>query len=187
MQMSGTVVQGINVYKGTWNGTNDIAWTVRSTITPAFDLSYDGVAKIGEYNIAFDPTGQIGYVAIITDIIGGPAVSSFYPVFYRTTDGGNTWSAPIIVDLAQFSCISGNIVAGRPVCTGFDADLTVDVNGDPHLFTTICNGNNAYAIFLVEWHHMFDITSHNGVWNAIDVAESKGDAAYMALLRILLR
>lgn len=167
---NGSATTGFRIFKGVWNGSNDVIWSTNATLTPSFNTAYSGVAQVGDFHIAFDPTGQIGWVSILTHLTGGPTPYAFYPVFYKTTDGGNTWSAPIQVDLGQFNCINANITVGNFASTAFESDLVVDVNGEPHLFTTVCNGNNAYAVFFASWHHMYDITNHFGLWNAIDVA-----------------
>ncbi len=167
---NGTNYTGYRVYKGVWNGSNDFVWSTNATLNTPFNTAFSGVAQVADINIAFDPTGQYGWICLLTHITPGPAAFSFYPVFYRTTDGGNTWSAPMQVDISQFSCISSNITPGNFATCGFDGDLVVDVNGDPHFLTTICNGNNAYAIFFGLWHHMYDITWHNGMFNAMDIA-----------------
>lgn len=167
---TGTAYTGFRIFKGVWNGSSDFVWTTNATITPSFNTAYNGLAQVGDYHIAFDPTGQYGWVSILTHLNSGPSAYSFYPVFYRTTDGGNTWSAAMQVDLGQFNCITNNITAGNFASTAFESDLTVDVNGEPHLLTTVCNGNNAYAVYFGLWHHMFEITYHFGLWNAIDIA-----------------
>lgn len=166
---NGVSTTGFRVFKGVWNGS-DFVWTTNATLTPSFNLAYNGTPQLGDYHIAFDPTGQIGWISILTHLTGGPTPYAFYPVFYKTTDGGNTWSAPIQVDLGQYNCITSNITVGNFASTAFESDLVVDVYGEPHLFTTVCNGNNAYAVFFASWHHMYDITFHNGLWNALDVA-----------------
>lgn len=167
---NGSNYTGYRIYKGIWNGSNDFVWSTNATLTPAFNTSFSGVAQVSDVNIAFDPTGQYGWICLLSHITPGPAAYSFYPIFYRTTDGGNTWSSAMQVDIAQFSCISANITVGNFATCAFEGDLVVDVNGDPHFLTTICNGNNAYAVFFTSWHHMFDITWHAGMFNAMDIA-----------------
>jgi PKD repeat protein len=43
------------------------------------------------------------------------------------------------------------------------------VNGNPHAFCGVGNGDNAYAIFLGAWHAMVDVTMADGVWNPVIV------------------
>jgi PKD repeat protein len=166
---NGTAVTGYRVLKGVWNGSNDIVWTVNTVITPAFNLAYNGSVQSSDYSIGFDPTGQKGWICAITHLTPGPMGYNFYPVFYKTTDGGNTWSGPDQVDIGQFSCVSNLISPGNTATAVFDVDLTVDVNGIPHALMCIGNGNNGYAVFFGNTHHMFDITQEHGLWNAIDL------------------
>ncbi len=166
---NGTLVTGFQIYKGTWTGS-DIAWATNFTTTPSFNLAYDGTLHVSDYNIAFDPTGVKGWMSFLGHLTGGPTNYAYYPVFYKTLDGGNTWVGPIQVDINQFSCATSILSGTNILSCGFEHDLAVDVNGSPHLFTTLCNGNNAYAVYFGSTHHMFDITSLNGVWNAYDVA-----------------
>lgn len=167
---NGSNITGFRIYKGVWNGSTDFVWSTNTTLSPAFNTAFSGSPQIGDATIAFDPTGQYGWVCILTHITPGPTNYAFYPVFYRTTDGGNTWSSAMQVDIGQFSCIAANITGGNVATCGFEGDLVVDVNGDPHFLTNICNGNNAYAIFFSSWHHMYDITWHAGIFNAMDIA-----------------
>jgi Secretion system C-terminal sorting domain len=162
---TGTAYTGFRIYKGQWNGNNDVVWSTNATISPSFNTAYNGAAQVADASIAFDPSGQFGWVCLLTHLTGGPTPYSFYPVFYRTTDGGNTWSSAMQVDLGTFPCVTSNITVGNFASAGFDGDLVVDVNGDPHFITTVCNGNNAYAVFFGSWHAMADITWHGGLFN----------------------
>lgn len=162
---TGTAYTGFRVYKGQWNGSNDVVWSTNATITPSFNTAFSGAAQVADASIAFDPSGQFGWICLLTHITPGPTPYSFYPVFYRTTDGGNTWSSAMQVDLGTFPCVTSNIAVGNFASAGFDGDLVVDINGDPHFITTICNGNNAYAVFFGSWHAMADITWHGGLFN----------------------
>lgn len=167
---TGTAYQGFRILKGTWNGSTDFVWTANNTITPTFNTAYSGVAQVSDIAIAFDPSGQKGWFCALTHLTGGPVPYAFYPYFWKTTDGGNSWTGPEVVDLSQFSCIAPNVISPNVVTTGFDLDLVVDVYGNPHALVPVCTGNNAYAIFFANWHHMFDITQEGGLWNAVDVA-----------------
>jgi hypothetical protein len=165
-----SLVTGFRIYKGTWNGSNDITWATNYTCSPAFSTAFDGTVHVGDYNIAFDPTGNNGWMSFLGHVNGGPTNYAYYPVFYKTTDGGNSWTGPIQVDLNTFSCATSILTGTNVLTTAFEHDLSVDVNGNPHLLTTLCNGNNGYSVFFGSTHHMFDITQLNGVWNAYDIA-----------------
>jgi hypothetical protein len=36
---NGSAVTGFRVYKGTWNGTNDVVWTTNATLVPPFNTA----------------------------------------------------------------------------------------------------------------------------------------------------
>ncbi|HQQ93335.1 MAG TPA: hypothetical protein PLQ93_02175 [Bacteroidia bacterium] len=164
---NGTVITGFAIYKGLWNpSNNDIQWSTNFSVTPGFVSN----TSISDYNIAFDPSGTYGWFSFLSRLSPGPANSSYYPVFYKTTNGGQTWTGPYQVDLGQFTCITTNINLPNVASTNFEHDLVVDVYGNPHMLTTVCSGNNAYAVVYGAWHHMFDITQVNGVWAAYDIA-----------------
>jgi PKD repeat protein len=166
---TGTTYTGIRVLKGTWSGS-DVVWAVNNTISPTFNTAYSGAVQVADLSMAFDPSGMHGFIALLTHVTPGPSTYSFYPVLWETTDGGATWGTAQQVDVAQFPCVTSLITAGNFASTGFDLDLTVDKLGNPHVITTICNGNNAYAVFFSSAHHVFDITRENGIWNAVDLA-----------------
>jgi hypothetical protein len=165
---NGSIITGFAVYKGVWNAlSNDIVWSTNYTLTPNFATA----GLVGDYNIAFDPSGNNGWFSYLSHLSGGPTANSiYYPVFYKTTNGGATWTGPIQVNLNNFTCITNNMVSPNVATTNFEHDLVVDVLGNPHLLTTICNGNNGYSVLYGSWHHMFDITQINGVWGAYDIS-----------------
>ena len=165
---NGATITGFAIYKGIWNpGINDIVWATNYSITPSFATA----GLVGDYNIAFDPTGTYGWFSFLSRLTSGATSNSVYqPIFYKTTDGGLTWTGPTQVNLDNFSCATNNIVSPNAASTNFEHDLVVDVNGNPHLLTTICTGNNGYSVLYGSWHHMFDITQINGVWGAYDIA-----------------
>ncbi len=168
---NGTAITGFAIYKGTWNsGTNDIVWANNFTVSPTFNTAYSSAAYVGDYNIAFDPTGTNGWMSFLGHVSPGPSNYAYYPVFYKTTNGGATWTGPIQVNLTTLGCLTANMTGTNVPTTNFEHDLTVDVNGNPHLFTTICNGTNNYSVLYTAWHHMYDITLRNGLWVANDVA-----------------
>lgn len=168
---NGTYVTGFTIYKGVWNNTtNDIVWSNNFNVSPSFNTGYTATGAVpADYNIAFDPTGTIGYLSFMGHLASGPAGFAYYPVVYKTTNGGNTWSGPLVVDITQFSCLTTNVGVGNIPSAGFEHDLVVDVNGNPHLITLLINGNNAYAVYFGLWHHVYDITLKNGLWAAYDL------------------
>jgi PKD repeat protein len=149
---------GIIVEKGVWNTvTKDVNWT-QTTIPQTFVSFLDANSNTGSaatsFNIAFDPTGQYGWIACLGDI-NVDADSVYDPIFWKTVDGGNTWTGPIWVDLDSIQGVKDRLNPNTIISpfsatsmnpsTAFQADLTVDVNGNPHLLTTVGSGTE-YAI-----------------------------------------
>lgn len=140
------------INKGTWNTvTNDVDWVRHDTIYPDHSTSFDGAAKITGTNISFSPDGQTGWIAWLGDL-NGQTDSTFMPVFMKSTDGGETWGAPVEFNLNTIPWIYDTIRAfwtdstnapassGRAT-TAFDCDLVVDNQGNPHLAVVIGSGS----------------------------------------------
>ena len=117
--------------------------------------------------IEFAPDGLTGYILVLADI-GEVEIStdlSYYPVLWRTEDGGETWTDPIPVALAGedgipevLNFLSDEEIAELyeeplperdeiPFTTSFDCDLSVDAFGNPHIAVVVgITGSDAYSI-----------------------------------------
>ncbi len=128
-----------------------------------------------DIRIAFAPDGLVGYISALWDNMldthaGG---QGYYPILFKTTDGGNTWDSPeaiIIGGSEGFSAVKNYLsdyeledIFGLPIpdrnslifTTAYDHGLAVDVNGNPHIGVTvglietepysIYGGNSGYA------------------------------------------
>ncbi len=189
------ITQGLIIEKGVWNSiTGDVDWTSQ-TIPQTFakqDISNNNTVAgsvATAFNIAFDPTGRYGWAACLGNIRSNPGLDSVYdPIFWKTTDFGAHWTGPIWVDLDSLPGVIGKLgttlsdyVGGGPSTgnptTSYECDLTVDVNGNPHLLTTVGSGKG----FAIEFagYNVYDITyTSNGIsgcnwngWSAIDLAK----------------
>jgi hypothetical protein len=98
-------------------------------------------------NIAFSPDGNVGWVALLASS-SSTTDSVLSPILFKTTDMGQTWTAPTTVNLNSSPWIADSLrtlwvdSTGAPASdgiatTGFDFDLTVDVNGNPHMAVVI--------------------------------------------------
>jgi hypothetical protein len=155
----GTNDSMIVVYKGVWNtSTSDIDWGVFAKLNPNWTVTNDTTHKLSPL-VSFSPDGQVGYIASCADY----GSSTFRPFFFKTTDGGATWSSVITVDLTAFASITDSLdPAGTLVpLMGFDLDLVVDKNGAPHLIGVIGSGD-AYAIQSGLSLNLYDITYTSG-------------------------
>lgn len=180
-----SITDGIIVHKGVWNsGTSKVDWT--ETVLPqafqAQDNSGTTVSVVTSLNIAFDPTGQIGWIAALGDITAGDD-SVYSPIFWKSEDAGATWSAPTQINLADLQGVTENLAtllydgetptSGIPT-TAFDADLNVDVKGNPHLLASVGNGTE-YSIQTAGytmWDITYDTSSIQGCdWRAIYMSD----------------
>jgi PKD repeat protein/photosystem II stability/assembly factor-like uncharacterized protein len=168
LSYDGTNYSGFKILKGIWNGT-DVTWSLNSTILPNFNTAYSGNPVIGDYKIAFDESGQNGWVVLLSHLASGPGANQYYPIFYKTTNGGITWSGPIEIDLATFPSITNNIV-GYPTqvpTTTFDASITVDLNGNPHCVFIVGGGDGLnYSIATNDWMGACHLYNDGVNWNA---------------------
>lgn len=132
-----------------------------------FDISGggDGVT-IPAQKLAFHPDGQIGYMAMLSNNgFNDLAEGSYYPILFKTTDGGDNWDGPFTVQLggpdglpAVLDYLSDALLEmlyEPPIpareelnfTTGFDLDLAVDMYGNPHLLFLVGLGSGEWSIY----------------------------------------
>lgn len=175
---SNDITRGIIVEKGVWDTlTRDVVWTTQE-IHQQFDSFNTGSVNATDaesFDIAFDPTGQIGWISCLGDITNGPTDSVNSPIFWKSIDGGNTWSQAMQVPLDSLPGVvaalhsvtiyttsaggsPGATTSGIPT-TSFEAKLAVDYAGNPHLLCTVGNGGG-YSIESGAGYTMYDITQN---------------------------
>lgn len=131
-----------------------ITWEQELLYAPV--VSYG--TSVADTRIAFAPDGQTGYIMTLSDngVDGFATGLAYYPILYKTTDGGNTWSDAITVPLGGPDGMNG-IVNGlltddqiaelfeEPLpardeiayTTAFTSDFAVDYNGNPVISVVI--------------------------------------------------
>ena len=132
-----------------------------------FDLPTIDNGRPNNTKVAFSPDGMTGWIACLADN-GEVAISeglSYYPILWKTEDGGQNWSDPIIAAIAGEDGIGGihNFLSDEelaelyeapvpdreeiPFTTSFDFDMHVDAFGNPHI-AVICGvtGADPYSI-----------------------------------------
>jgi hypothetical protein len=181
-----TIGPDIFINKGTWNtNTNDIDWVRFDTLNPPHYTGFDGSATVIGPNIAFSPDGQTGWISWLGDLQGG-VDTTIAPCFIKSTDGGATWDTnsyaefdfndvPWIADSLKTLWVdsSMNPVSTGEGTTGFDFDLTVDGNGNPHVFAVVgsrstTTADPGYSIYSGIAKFAADIYSPDGgaTWDA---------------------
>lgn len=130
-------------------------------------LSYG--TTVADTKIAFAPDGMTGYILTLSDNGMDPFIEgqAYYPILYKTTDGGITWDENAIpVILGGPDGLAG-VVNGLlsddqigelynpplperdqiPYTTAFVCDLVVDVFGNPSISVVVgVSGSNPYSI-----------------------------------------
>ena len=181
------IMDSLYLYKGTYasGSPNDVSWVRQLVIDPGFDKSIDGSINATGPNVAFSQDGMTGYIALLSDLTGTPTDSSLHPVFIKTTDGGATWGSPVEVDINATAAWVydtlrslwvdefGSPISDGQATTGFDFDLTVDANGNPHLAVVVGSqgSGSAYSIAGTA-KFLADITSTDGgtTWDVIYIS-----------------
>jgi hypothetical protein len=182
----------IYVYKGIFDpSATDIAWSRTHVLTANTNKTYDGVGRQMQPNMAFSPDGQTAWIGALGDLVGGND-SVYSPILYKSTDGGQSWGAPVEVQLTSLPIIMDSLQSilyltqngdtayvSAPTAT-FDFDITVDNGGNPHFFCTVgagevrslqgvAQGNGkVYSVYPFYTPMMIDITSLDGgnTWTA---------------------
>ena len=174
-----TSVYDDNLYleTGTWdNTTHDFSYTPSELPCP----SPTGTAGMPTTaKVAADPGGtDVWVVTIANNGAASPVFdSTYYPIFYHSSDGGATWGAPIAITLdgpnglpAIKNYISDSRLAQLyttvpprdqvAYTTAFDCDLTVDKWRNPHLLVDICLPGTGFTIYVPDGSNspLFDST-----------------------------
>lgn len=189
---SGSVVYMGNliINKGVWDeNTNDFIFTqelLDAPVNPAITRPVDA-------KVAFSEDGMTGYISILADngtatVIGDSP--GLYPVIFKTTDGGETWSEGVGIQLAgpnglpgivnqllsdeQIAALYNPPLPARtqiPYTTAFDHDIVVDANGNLHIGVVVgVVGSTNYSIVSAEYMFAaYDIYTTDGgtTWHAV--------------------
>ncbi len=161
---SGTpVYQDSIVYgHGIWN-----------TATHAFDYYFQTIPfpcksgmGITDCKVAASPDGNTLWISVLCDATNGTPLldSTFFPVLCRSVDGGQTWEAPINIQLDGPNGLEGikNAYSDYfisqlfnpplpsrdeiPYSTVFDHSLTVDRFGNPHIGVAVGYTTGHYQV-----------------------------------------
>ena len=138
------------ISKGVWNASSDSLEYTHSHVPIPLGSNSNGDAVYAHESIAFGLNGQTGYIVILGYSSTYPTYGIYHPIVLKTTNGGTTWSAPqnVILDslvetsngqqlIDIYRATDSTWTIGN-LSTSFDCDLTVDKNGNPHIFTNVC-------------------------------------------------
>jgi hypothetical protein len=135
--------------KGVWNGT-DFTYTYYPIYYITNSTSPNTVG-ITDVNIAFGDDGLTGYIALIgnQDITNSCYQDTlFYMEVMKTTDGGQTWSCPVDLDIR--TCLDAALIGqgNDTYASSWDLDIVVDKNNNPHIINTIVPKAGAGTVYL---------------------------------------
>ncbi|MBK9290097.1 MAG: T9SS type A sorting domain-containing protein [Bacteroidetes bacterium] len=189
---SGSVVyQGsLLINKGIWDATdNDFVFTQELLPAPVVEAT----TRPADVKVAFSEDGMTGYISMLGDNNSVNVISNspgYYPIIFKTTDGGETWSDGVGIQLGGPTGLPGIVnellsddqiaelynppLPARteiPYTTAFDHDIVVDANGNLHIAVVVgVVGSNDYSIVSSDYlFAAYDIYTTDGgtTWHAV--------------------
>lgn len=170
------------ISKGIWNTDLEDFTYERESLEA---LVEESLGTPVDYKIAFEPNGQTGYIVMLAN--NGEAqqiegLNNLYPIFWKTTDGGENWSEPNYIQLdgpnginnIVYQHLTDELIAELfenppprdeiSYTTAYDCDIAVDDNGDLHIAVVIGpTGMDPYSIITAEGYlAAVDIFTSNG-------------------------
>ena len=182
--------------KGTYSEADEDI-TFEQSLLEAPVVDNDDLWYVANEKVAFGPDGQVGYIALLSNDESVPfSEECFYPIIFKTTDGGDSWEnmggvqlggpdgIPYIVDSvltdSQIEDLYEPPVPDReeiPYTTAFDFDMVVDNDGDLHIAAVVgVKGSDPYSIATGEdFMAAMDIFTVDGgyTWNAVECRNIK--------------
>jgi hypothetical protein len=173
------------VYNGQFNNnTLAFEWTPVDVPIP-FNVAPDGTfdAYFGWANMAWSKDGSVGYLMFRGADSRATGNKGFYPIIFKSTDKGATWTAMDYFDFSVFPVLSEHIwptLANQNVYVPFftEADLVVDGAGNPHIMG-LCQGQ--YSLhpdslgytYSYETGNVFEFSYENDQWFCHYVAHNQ--------------
>ena len=174
--------------QGYWDDEGDFIYDqsqLEAEMTDDIGYPYDE-------KVAFSPDGQTGYICILGDNGEAEQLSGFfgvYPIFWKSTDAGETWEGPNYIQLGGPDGLGGIVnyhltdqqieeLFEPPVpareeisyTTAFDHDIAVDKNGNLHISVVVGpTGSDPYSII-----------SSAGYMAAYDIFTNDGGTTFFA-------
>ena len=165
----------IIISKGIWNPVKrdfDYTRNIFPFSVPPFNSEY--IKTIARTGIAFSKNGQTGYFAVLANEGSGFEPDAiYYPIVFKTTDGGNTWSLPIRIHLDS----TGMLITGHSgnYSTAWELDLEVDVHDNLHMLMA-CSADSVVS------PTQETINVVPGSWGIFDVFTPDGGIKWKATL-----
>lgn len=162
-----TLNDTIYVLKGFYNpNTQGVQWFYNDKLIPNWNTAINGQSHWFIPKIEFSPNGNVGYVSVLGDIVGGQD-SAFMPVLWEYNPITSTFSGGYEVDITQ--CPQLNQIIGRPACA-FNYDLSVDYEGNPHLMCLVGSVEYNYSVSKTLPIQVMDISKDaNNNWSLMKI------------------
>ncbi|MBI3501708.1 MAG: T9SS type A sorting domain-containing protein [Bacteroidetes bacterium] len=163
----------IMIRKGVWNTSTRMH--DYTTIKIPFPVASNtaGAKMFGTTNVAFSSNGQIGYITATghdTSWTFNPD-SNYTVNVFKTTNGGNTWSGPIRINV---NCVGAQLGTSDTLFNpAFQLDGAVDKNGNLHLILAIA-----------PWATGGAVTTVPGTWGEFSII-TDGSADNAAAIQLL--
>ncbi len=144
----GPYLDNLLLTTGSISGSN-INWSRRILSLPTV-TGPTRKATVDDMAMAFDPTGQIGYIVALThtDFSTEPE-ETFLPIVFKTTNGGTTWSSPVQLSIRNQVNAALSTTTPLVISTAFEVSAVVDQSGNCHIFLQVGElGTSAYSINL---------------------------------------
>lgn len=130
---------------GTFAGTS-VSWS-RNFILFATGTGSSGKAGIADMTMAFDNSGQIGYIVALTHTnFTTDTAESYLPVVMKTTNGGTTWSAPVQLSISSAVSTALGLTTPITATTGFEVSATVDNAGNCHIVSHVGRQSGSFSV-----------------------------------------
>ena len=172
------------ITKGVWNETNQDFDYSSSKIEAIIDPELGGVVDV---KVAFGADGQTGYISILGNNGMAKQIEGFsniYPIYWKTTDGGESWEGPEFVQLdgpLGLDCVVNSQLSDEHIwelfgdnpparteisySTAFDHDITVDYHNDLHIAVVIApTASDPYSIITLSGYMVvWDLRQQNNI------------------------
>lgn len=152
---AGQNLKYLQIWKGTaYSNSDSIKWAQHIKFEPGTIMTNNaGSYQTGNANVSFSPDGKWGWFAATAhvNLPGAPSDQcESILLMYKSNDYGDSWKGPMyfiardydaIVDSIAFNSINdaGETIPSTKIPTALDFDITVDANGNPHIFTSFAN------------------------------------------------
>ncbi len=158
----------IIINRGVFNTTTRDYDYTRMLLDAPVDLNNNGTSMISTCNIAFGPSGNVGYLTVLGHTNGFAMDSSYTPIVYKTYNAGTSWVGPMVVNVDSVNQLLAEISPDATYNTYGVVDMVVDANNNLHMILPILSNLVPGGVITPGWWGEFDVYTMDGggTWNA---------------------